>query len=94
MYEYMYIYIYIHIFVWCFQPDPPAPCQAAPNVRLPCNMPLLRLQRTEGECTMSREIEPVRRSLCRHGSCMFTEVAHLVPSGRARERTNGLQWAH
>ena len=36
------------------------------------------------EFTMSREIEPVRRSFCRHGNCTFTEVAHLVPSGLAR----------
>ena len=31
---------------------------------------------------MSHEIEPVRRSFCRHRSCMFTEVARLVPSGQ------------
>ena len=31
---------------------------------------------------MSREIEPLRRSFCRHGSCTFTEVARLVPSGK------------
>ena len=29
----------------------------------------------EDKFTMSREIEPVRRSFCRHGSCTFTEVA-------------------
>ena len=31
---------------------------------------------------MSREIEPVRRSLRRRRSRTFTEVARLVPSGR------------
>ena len=63
---------------------PPWSCglfQAAQNVRLPLNIPLLRLQSSEGKFTMSREIEPVRRSFRRHGSCTFTEVAHLVPSG-------------
>ena len=30
---------------------------------------------------MCREIEPIRRSFCRHGSCTFTEVARVVPSG-------------
>ena len=29
---------------------------------------------------MSRKIEHVRRSFCRHGSCTSTEVAHFVPS--------------
>ena len=42
----------------------------------------LRLQSSEGKFTMSREIEPVRRSFCKHGSCMFTEVARVVPSGQ------------
>ena len=35
------------------------------------NMPLLRLQSSEGKFTMSREIEPVRRSFRRHGSGTF-----------------------
>ena len=35
------------------------------------NMPLLRLQSSEEKFTMPREIEPVRRSFCRHGSCTF-----------------------
>ena len=30
---------------------------------------------------MSREIDPVRRSFRRRGSCAFTEVARLAPSG-------------
>ena len=34
------------------------------------------------ENSMSREIEPARRSLHRHGSCTFTEVVRLVRSGR------------
>ena len=42
------------------------------------NMPLLRLQSSEGKFAMSREIEPVRRSFCRRGSGTFTEVARLV----------------
>ena len=50
------------------------------------NMPLLRLQSSEGKFTMCREIEPVRRPICRHGSCTFTEVARLVPSGPRAER--------
>ena len=49
--------------------------------RLAVNMPLLRLQSSEENFTMSCDIEPVRRSFCRHGSCTFTEVARLVPSG-------------
>ena len=48
------------------------------------NTPLLRLQSSEGNFTRSREIEPVRRSLCRHRSRRFTEVARLVPSGKAK----------
>ena len=47
-------------------------------------MPLLRLQSSEGKFTTSREIEPVRRSFRRHGSCTFTEVARLVPSGNCK----------
>ena len=45
------------------------------------NMPPLRLQSSEGKFTMSREIEPVRRSFRRSGSCTLTEVERLVPSG-------------
>ena len=39
------------------------------------------VERRSGKFTMSREIEPVRRSFCRHGSCTLTEVARLVLSG-------------
>ena len=46
-------------------------------------MSLLRLQSSEGKLTTSREIQPIRRSVCVHGSCTFTEVARLVPSGGA-----------
>ena len=35
---------------------------------------------------MSREIRPVRRSFCRHGSCSFAEVARVVHSGADLER--------
>ena len=49
------------------------------------HVPLLCLQSSEGKSTMPREIEPVRRSFCRHGSCTFTEVARLVPSGRLKD---------
>ena len=35
----------------------------------------------EDKFSMSREIEPVRRSFCRRRSRTFTEVARLVPSG-------------
>ena len=45
------------------------------------NMPLLRLQSSEGKFTMPREIEPIRRPFCKHRSCTFKEVARLVPSG-------------
>ena len=45
------------------------------------NMPLLRLQSSQGKFAMSAEINPVRRSFCRHGSCTFTEEARLVHSG-------------
>ena len=48
------------------------------------NMPLLRLQSSEGKFTTSREIEPVRRSFRRRRSCTLTEVARLVPSGYVR----------
>ena len=50
------------------------------------NMPLLRLQSSEGKFTMSCEIEPVHRSVCGHGSFTFTEVARLVPAFRSRPR--------
>ena len=36
------------------------------------NVPLLRLRSSEGKFTMSREMKPVRRSFCRHGSCTIT----------------------
>ena len=45
------------------------------------HMPLLRLQSSEDEFTMSGEIEPVCEALRRRRRCTFTEVAHLVPSG-------------
>ena len=45
------------------------------------NVPLLGLQSSEGRFPTPREIEPGRRSFCRRGSCTFTEVARLVPSG-------------
>ena len=52
------------------------------------NLPLLRLQSSERKfIIMSRETEPVRRSFRRHGSCTFTEVARLVPSGTGKART-------
>ena len=64
--------------------------QAAPKVvLLPQNMPLLRLQSSEAKFTKSREIEPVRRSFCRHGSRTFTEVACLVPSSRTGRGRGG-----
>ena len=52
-------------------------------------MPLLRLRSSEGKLTMSRKIEPVRMSFCRHGSCTFTEPnrTELVNSGTGRNRT-------
>ena len=40
-----------------------------------------RARRGNSHNATSREIEPVRRSFRRHGSCTFTEVARLVPSG-------------
>ena len=59
-----------------------APLRSATKKRTTsANMPLLRLQSSEGKFTMSREIERTRRPFCRHGSSMFTEVARLVPSG-------------
>ncbi len=45
-----------------------------------------RLQSSEGKFTMSREIEPVRRSFCRHGSCTFTEITRVVPSSKPNKR--------
>ena len=39
--------------------------------------------------TVSCEIEPVRRSYRRRGSCTFTEVARLVPSGLIKELSLG-----
>ena len=60
---------------------PPGGTERATSV----NTPLLQLQSSEGKFKMSREIEPVRRSFCRHGSCTFTEVARLVPSGSCSE---------
>ena len=50
------------------------------------NMPLPRLQSSEGKFNMSHEIESVRRSFRRHGSCTFTEVARLLPSGLLERR--------
>ena len=49
------------------------------------DMPLPSLQSSEGEFTTSRDIAPVRRSFCRHGSCTLTEVARLVPSGASAQ---------
>ena len=45
-----------------------------------CVFPYLLLC-SEGKFTMSREIEPVRMSFRRRGSCTLAEVARLVPSG-------------
>ena len=44
------------------------------------HMTLLRLRSSEGQFATSREIEPERRSLRRHGSSTFVEAARLVPS--------------
>ena len=67
--------------VWkpVMHPPLPSPCRTKRATSF--NMSLLRMQSSEGKFTMSREIEPVRRSFCRRGSCTFTEVARLVPSG-------------
>ena len=54
------------------------------------NMPLVRLQSSEGKFATSREIEPVRRSFCRHRSRTSTEVARLVPSGDTNIGGGGL----
>ena len=43
-------------------------------------MPRLRLQRSEGVFTKSREVEPKRRSFRRRRGCTVAEVARLVPS--------------
>ena len=51
--------------------------QACTNVTAVCVrnaariVPLLRLQSSEGKPATSRDIEPVRRSFCRRGSCTF-----------------------
>ena len=42
---------------------------------------------------MTRKIEPVRRSLRRHGSRTFTEVARLVPSGSRSVREKPRRWS-
>ena len=60
------------------------------------NMPLLRLQSSEGRFTRSREIEPVRRSFCRRRSCTFAEVVFFLCllallSGPAR-KASGVSW--
>ena len=44
---------------------------------------------SEGKFTMSREIDPLRRSFRRRRSCTFTAVARLVPSGPTRARLSG-----
>ena len=72
MYVYVCIYMYIslslslHIYIYIH--------------RYIEDMPVLRLQSPEGKFAKSREIEPVHRSCCRHGSGKFTEVARLAPS--------------
>ena len=43
------------------------------------------------EFTMSREIETLRRSFCRHGSRTFTEMARLAPSGLSSKSRQGIQ---
>ena len=79
---YVYIYIYIYICQSDVQLHKHRRGQSGGTKRATSmNRPLLRLQSSEGEFTMSRKIEPVRRSFCRHGSCTFTELARLVPSG-------------
>ena len=47
------------------------------------DIPLPRLQSSEGKYTTSREIETVHRSFRRRRSCTVTEVARLVPSYKA-----------
>ena len=59
-------------------------CMSGGTKRATCvNVPLLRLQSSEDQFAMSREIEPVRRSFCRRRSCTSTEVARLEPSRSA-----------
>ena len=57
------------------------------------NVTPLHLQSSERKFKMTRELEPVRRSFCRHGSCTFTEVARLVHSGISESRFLG-HWVH
>ena len=55
-------------------------CSGGTKCATSVNIQLLRLQSSEGKFTMSREIEPIRRSFSIHRSGTFTEVARLVPS--------------
>ena len=55
--------------------------QGAPDVRLPRTRHFCacRVRKENSQCLAN--IELVRRPFCRRGSCTFTEVARLVPSG-------------
>ena len=91
MYIYIYICIcislslslYIYILTGALQYTH---TQAAPNVRLrrTCHFRACRARRGT---SVSREIEPVRRSFCRHGKLHDdgNEMARLVPSGTCRD---------
>ena len=66
----------------------PCPISGGTKRATSVNASLLRPQSSEGKCTTSRGIEPERRSFRGHGSCTFTEVARLVPSGYSSNNNN------
>ena len=78
---YIYIFIYIYIYMGQARECPrskPGGAKRATSVNSAASAPA----ELGGESPVSLEIEPVRRSFCRHGSCTFTEVARLVPYGQ------------
>ena len=73
---YIYIYIYIHLCIVVYMLNVVLSLSLSLSLSLYIYIYIyMRLRSSEGRFTRSREIEPVRRSLCRRRSCTLTEVA-------------------
>ena len=79
IHTYLYVYVYIYIYIYIYTPHYPGGTKRATSA----NMPLPRLQSSEGKVTTSREIEAVRRSF------LQARKLHVCGGG-----TSGAFWDH
>ena len=89
IYIYIYTYIYIYIYIYIIHNNNHTNTDNNNNNNNDNNNNSYYWHYAVAHRTLSREIEPVRRSFCRRRSCTFTEVARLVPSRRTPGSCNG-----